>query len=82
VALTEGSRKSTSPLRERRRPVRRTVKEASREAVAVSGIEFTAPDADVRSMRLTLLAAFSIVAQIGAGQVRAQVWKLQDARRS
>jgi hypothetical protein len=31
-------------------------------------------------MRLTMLAAASIVAQLGAGQVRAQLWKLQDAR--
>jgi len=30
-------------------------------------------------MRLTLAAAFSIAAQIAAGQVRAQVWKLHDA---
>jgi hypothetical protein len=30
-------------------------------------------------MRFTLIAAFSIAAQLGAGQVRAQVWKLQDA---
>jgi hypothetical protein len=32
-------------------------------------------------MRLTLIAAASIVVQLGAGQVRAQLWKLQDARR-
>jgi hypothetical protein len=31
-------------------------------------------------MRLTLLALISIVAQLSAGQVRAQLWKLQDAR--
>jgi hypothetical protein len=31
-------------------------------------------------MRLTLVAAFSIVGQVAAGQVRAQLWKLQDAR--
>jgi hypothetical protein len=33
-------------------------------------------------MRLALVAAVSIVAQVGAAQVRAQFWKLQDARRS
>jgi len=31
-------------------------------------------------MRLTLIAALSIVTQLGAGQLRAQLWKLQDAR--
>jgi hypothetical protein len=31
-------------------------------------------------MRLTLIAALSVVAQVTAGQVRAQLWKLQDAR--
>jgi hypothetical protein len=30
-------------------------------------------------MRIALAAALSILAQIAAGQVRAQVWKLQDA---
>jgi hypothetical protein len=31
-------------------------------------------------MRLTLIATLSIVTQLGAAQVRAQLWKLQDAR--
>jgi hypothetical protein len=31
-------------------------------------------------MRLTFIAALSIVGQVAAGQVRAQLWKLQDAR--
>jgi hypothetical protein len=31
-------------------------------------------------MRLTFVAALSIVRQVAAGQVRAQIWKLQDAR--
>jgi len=31
-------------------------------------------------MRLTLVATISIITQLGAGQVRAQLWKLQDAR--
>jgi hypothetical protein len=31
-------------------------------------------------MRLGVVAALSIVTQIAAGQVRAQLWKLQDAR--
>jgi hypothetical protein len=31
-------------------------------------------------MRLTLIAALSIAAQVAAGQVRAQIWKLQDVR--
>jgi hypothetical protein len=30
--------------------------------------------------RLILFGLVSIVAQLSAGQVRAQVWKLQDAR--
>jgi hypothetical protein len=30
-------------------------------------------------MRLTLIATLSILTQLGAGQVRAQLWKLQDA---
>jgi hypothetical protein len=39
-----------------------------------------ADGADVRHMRLTVIAALSIVGQMAAGQVRAQLWKLQDAR--
>jgi hypothetical protein len=31
-------------------------------------------------MRLTVIAALSIVGQVAAGQARAQLWKLQDAR--
>jgi hypothetical protein len=31
-------------------------------------------------MRLSVLAALSIAAQLGAAQVRAQLWKLQDVR--
>jgi hypothetical protein len=31
-------------------------------------------------MRLAFIAALSIVGQVAAGQVRAQLWKLQDAR--
>jgi len=31
-------------------------------------------------MRLTLIAALSIAGQMAAGQFRAQLWKLQDAR--
>lgn len=42
-------------------------------------IKLTRARADVRRMRLTLAAAFSIAAQSPGGQVRAQVWKLQDA---
>jgi hypothetical protein len=30
-------------------------------------------------MRLTVVAALSIVGQVAAGQLRAQLWKLQDA---
>jgi hypothetical protein len=44
------------------------------------GVEPAAPGADVRHMRLTVIAALSIVGQVAAGQVRAQLWKLQDAR--
>jgi len=31
-------------------------------------------------MRLTVIAVLSIVTQLGVGQVRAQLWRLQDAR--
>jgi hypothetical protein len=31
-------------------------------------------------MRLTVIAALSIAGQLAAGQVRAQLWKLQEAR--
>jgi hypothetical protein len=31
-------------------------------------------------MRLTIIAALSIVTQLGLGQIRAQLWKLQDSR--
>jgi hypothetical protein len=44
------------------------------------GIKRAAPGVDPREMRLTLIAALSILTQLGAGQVRAQLWKLQDAR--
>jgi hypothetical protein len=43
-------------------------------------MEPAAPRDDARRMRLTLVAALSVVAQLGAAQVRAQLWKLQDAR--
>ena len=33
-----------------------------------------------RRMRITVVALVSVVSQLAAGQVRAQVWKLQDAR--
>jgi hypothetical protein len=33
-------------------------------------------------MRLIVIAALSIAGQMAAGQVRAQLWKLQDARAS
>jgi hypothetical protein len=32
-------------------------------------------------LRVTLVAAISIVGQVAAGQVRAQLWKLEDALR-